>query len=126
MASFTRDETRTTDRTAAEALAAGRETLQSLGLTVTETSPTSLQAKGGSAFMAYWMGLYLNSRSMPVTVDYSVSDNGSSRTIQVHTKSGVIFAWYKWKFKHRANDITDGLLQGLDSKLGSGSAQPVG
>ena len=60
--------------------------------------------------MACWIGLFLPDNAMPVKVNYTVTDNAESRSIQMHTKSSVPLALYMWKFKGRANAIADGLL----------------
>jgi hypothetical protein len=119
-----RNETLTTDKSVDDALQAGTQTLESLGLTVAPAGSGSLEAKGGNMMMAYFMGLFLPDSAMPVKVNYAVSDSGSSRTIQMHTKSSVPLALYLWKFKHRANAIADGLSQGVASKLGQSAPPP--
>jgi len=112
-----RDETMTTSATQEEAVRAGHDTLQSLGLNVTEQAPDTLLATGGSKFMTYWLGLWLPSSNLPVKVTYHVTDNGTTRTIAIHTKSSFLFSLYVWKFRERANQVTDGLLQGLSTRL---------
>jgi len=120
-----RTETLTATKSLEEATQAGIETLQSLGLTVTQTAPGTLEAKAGSALMTYWIGLYMSHKSMPVKVAYTVADNGASRTINMHIKSSVFLAWYTWKFKKRANELADALSQGVSAKLGEAAPQPV-
>jgi hypothetical protein len=119
-----RNETLTTDKSVDEALRAGTQTMESLGLTVAPAGSGALEGKGGNMMMAYFMGLFLPDSAMPVKVTYTVSDSGGSRSIQMHTKSSVPLALYLWKFKHRANAIADGLSQGVSAQLGQSAAPP--
>jgi hypothetical protein len=119
-----RNETLTTDKSVDDALRAGTQTLESLGLTVKQAGSGSLEAKGGNVLMTYWIGLILPDSAMPVKVQYTVTESAGSRTIQMHTKSHVFLALYLWKFKKRANAIADGLSQGVASKLGQSAPQP--
>lgn len=112
-----RDETVTTKSSKDETIAAGRDTLKSLGLKVHDAGPDTLEAKGGSKLITYWIGLIIPSSNMPVKVTYKVTDNGSNRTVNIHTKSSLFLALYTWKFKARVKEVTDGLLQGLNSRL---------
>jgi hypothetical protein len=85
---------------------------------VNDTGAGTLQARAGSKLMVYWIGLFLPDSAMPVTVNYSVTENDGSRAIRMDTKSSVPLSFYLWKYKKRANAIADALLQGVTSKLG--------
>ena len=120
-----RTDTLTTDKSADEALAAGKQTLESLDLKVKEAGAGTLEAKGGSYFLTYWLGLFLPTSTMPVKVTYTVSEKGGSRTIEMHTHSGVLLALYKWKFHRRMNEVATALSQGVAAKLGLPAPQPA-
>jgi hypothetical protein len=119
-----RNETLTTDKSVDDALRAGTQTLESLGLTVKQAGSGSLEAKAGNKLLVYWIGLYLPTSKMPVKVNFNVTENAGSRTIQMHTESSVFLSFYFWKYKRRANEIADALSQGVASKLGQSAPPP--
>jgi hypothetical protein len=121
-----RTETLTTDKSVDEALTAGTQTLESLGLTVAKRDAGSLEAKAGSAFMMYWIGLIAPESSVPVKVNYTVTESGGTRNVQMYTRSNVPLAFYFWRYKKRANTIADALAAGVGAKLGQSAPQPVG
>ncbi len=112
-----RDETLTTNRSVDEAIRAGTQTMESLGLKVKKTGNASLEGKGGNKLIVYWIGLFLPNSSMPVKVNYNVTESGGARTVEMHTHSGLLLAFYRWKFKACANHIADALKQGVAAQL---------
>jgi hypothetical protein len=113
----TRDETLTTDKSVDDALKAGTQTLESLGLKVKQNGSNELEAKKGGKFLIYWLGLFLSASRMPVRVRYTVTEKDGRRTIQMHTQSSVPLAFYVWKYKKRANTVADALKQGVAGQL---------
>jgi hypothetical protein len=108
----------TTTGSLEEAIRVGYDVLHSLGLDVTQTAPDTVEATGGSKLMTYWMGLYRPASSMPVKVVYTVTDQGHSRLVSIHTRSSFLPTFYLfWKFDARANQVTDDLLYGLSLRL---------